>query len=301
MIQHTENTNMATKTAELEGHTKAILGEGAIWNHQTQELYWVDIEGKKLHIYDPSSKDNRTFELPSRIGTVVPATDGKAVLGLKDGVYKMDVKSGAIDLFAPIETDLPGNRLNDGKCDPAGRLWIGSMSVQEEEGAGTLYRVDPDGTVTPMIRDVSISNGIVWTSDHRSMYYIDTPTDQVKAYDFNLATGAISNERVAVEMDGSKGHPDGMAIDAEDMIWVALWEGSALARYNPRTGELLEKIQVPALKITSCAFGGPDLDTLYITSASINMTPEQHQQYPDAGKLFKVQAGIKGLESPFFG
>jgi sugar lactone lactonase YvrE len=237
---------MPTATAELELKTEAILGEGAIWNHETRELYWVDIEGQKLHIYDPEKKHNRTFELPSRIGTVVPTKDGQALIGLEDGVYKMNVNTGALEIFAAIEADRPGNRLNDGKCDPAGRLWIGSMSLQETDGAGTLYRVDPDGSVTPMIRNVTISNGIVWTSDKRTMYYIDTATNQVKAYDFDLASGTISNERTAVSIDESEGHPDGMTIDAEDMIWVALWKGSAVVRYNPKTGEVL------IARITKC-------------------------------------------------
>ncbi|PHN04591.1 SMP-30/gluconolactonase/LRE family protein [Flavilitoribacter nigricans] len=289
------------KKAQLELKTDAILGEGSIWNAETQELYWIDIEGKKLHIYDPATRKNRTLDLPTRIGTVVPAGKDRALIGLEDGVYAIDTRTGEISRFAAIEADRPGNRLNDGKCDPAGRLWIGTMSLEEEEGAGTLYRVDPDGAVSPQIRNVTISNGIVWTSDHRTMYYIDTPTGQVRAYDFDLASGSISNERVAVEIDESEGFPDGMTIDAEDMIWVALWKGSAVARFDPRSGKLLEKIEVPALKVPSCAFGGPELDTLYITTASIDMSPEQQTQFPDAGSLFSVKPGVKGVGSPFFG
>jgi sugar lactone lactonase YvrE len=292
---------MQVKTAQLELKIKAILGEGAIWNYLTQELYWIDIEGKKMHIYKPQTKQNRSFSLPSRIGTIVPADENRAIIGLEDGVYWIDTQSGALSLFAAIEADQTDNRLNDGKCDPAGRLWIGSMSIHETAEAGTLYRVDPDGTVTPQVKNVTISNGIVWTSDHRTMYYIDTPTGQVRAYDFDRSTGRISNERVAVTIDESLGYPDGMTIDAEDMIWVALWKGSAVIRFNPSTGELLEKIVVPALKITSCAFGGPDLDILYITSASLDMTPEQQGRFPDAGALFSIQTEARGVRSSFFG
>lgn len=292
---------MPARLAELELKIPAILGEGAIWNHRTQELYWVDIEGQKLHIYDPASGHNRTLALPSRIGTVVPTRDGQAVIGLEDGIYRLDPSDGAIELHAPVEADKPQNRTNDGKCDPAGRLWIGTMNLEEQTGAGALYRVAPSGKVETMLRNVTISNGIVWTADQRTMYYIDTPTNVVKAFDFDLPSGTISNERVAVTIDPEMGHPDGMTIDAEGMIWVALWGGSAVIRFHPRTGAMLEKVDVPALKVTSCAFGGPLLDTLYITTASIAMTPEQLEHYPDAGSLFSVQPGVSGVKSAFFG
>lgn len=292
---------METKQATIALKAYAVLGEGAFWNYKTQELYWVDIEGARLHVYDPVSTINRSYDMPSRIGTVVPAEGNTAVVALEDGVYKFDLDTQTLSLLTKIEADKSGNRLNDGKCDPRGRLWVGSMSIEEEPHAGGLYRVDPDGNVTRHLEHVTISNGIVWTSDQRTMYYIDTNTHQVWAYDFDVAAGTISGERLAVYIEPGMGSPDGMTIDEEDMIWVALWEGSAVARFNPVNGELLEKIDVPALKVTSCAFGGPELDTLFITSASINLTSDQQRIYPDAGSLFSVKPGVKGVKAPFFG
>lgn len=290
----------SSKTAQLELKTNATLGEGAIWNHRTQELYWVDIEGKKLHIYNPAAGTNRSFSMPSRIGTVVPGNNGQAFVALEDGIYTLDLTSEQLTLFAPVEADRPEMRFNDGKCDAAGRLWVGSMGLEERDPVGALYQVNPDGTVIPRLRAITISNGITWTYDQRTMYYIDTPTSQVRAYDFDPVSGQLSGERIAVEIDPALGFPDGMTIDAEDKIWVAMWEGSAVLRFDPTTGALLERIDVPALKVTSCAFGGPDLDTLYITSASINMTAAQHERYPDAGSLFSVRPGVRGVEASFF-
>ena len=293
--------SMNTIQAELEYRITAQLGEGAFWNHQTQELYWVDIEGKLLHIYDPATRTDRTFPTPSRVGTVVPAGPHEAVIALKDGIYKIDTRNGAISLFCSLEADLPDNRFNDGKCDPAGRLWAGSMDLGTINPSGALYRIDPDGKATKMLDSITISNGIVWTSDKKTMYYIDTPTRQIRAYDYDNASGAISNERVAVAVPDTLGFPDGMAIDEQDKLWVGMWGGHCVARFDPLTGQLLSRIEAPALNVTACAFGGPNLDTLYITTASTDMTKEEQLAYPGAGAIFKAVPGVRGVKSPFFG
>ncbi len=286
--------------AVLEYEIPAKLGEGAFWNYQTQEFYWVDIEGKKLHIYHPATKTNRSFSTPSRIGTVVPIDENSAIIALEDGMYKINTRSGKVSLFASVEADMPGNRFNDGKCDPAGRLWVGSMDFGTKNPTANLYRIDADGVATKMLDSITISNGIVWASDEKTMYYIDTPTGQIRAYDFDVSTGDISNERVAVEVPDSLGFPDGMAIDAEDMLWVGMWSGNAVARFNPKTGQLISKIEVPAKNVTACAFGGPNLDTLYITTANLGMTKEEQKAFPFAGSIFKAVPGVKGVKSPFF-
>ncbi len=293
--------SMQDTQAVLEYRIAAQLGEGAFWNHQTNELYWVDIEGKTLHIYDPATGANRSLATPSRVGTVVPAQDGQAVIALEDGIYLIDTQTGAIRPFCPLEADMPGNRFNDGKCDPAGRLWVGSMDFATTNPTASLYRVDPDGKATKILDSITISNGIVWTSDRKTMYYIDTPTRQIRAFDYDNATGNISNERVAVAVPDILGFPDGMAIDEEDMLWVGIWDGGCVARFNPKTGHLLSKIEVPAHNVTACAFGGENLDTLYITTASLDMTEEEKRRYPDAGSIFKAVPGVKGVKSPFFG
>jgi sugar lactone lactonase YvrE len=288
--------------ASLEYETKSQLGEGAFWNHKTQELYWVDIEGMQLHIYSPQTKTNRSLEMPSRIGTVVPsAVNAKAVVALQDGIYNIDIHSGDLELVSEIERDIPSNRFNDGKCDPSGRLWVGSMALDQKQYEANLYMVTENGEATLKKDSVTISNGIVWTKDKSTMYYIDTPTLEIKAYDYDDATGAISNERVAVTVNESLGFPDGMTIDANDMLWVALWNGNAVVNYNPKSGKQLSKVEVPAHNVTSCAFGGPNLDVLYITSSSLDMTEAEKEQYPFAGSLFKVKLDVKGVKGDFFG
>lgn len=293
--------NSSAITAELELEIKATLGEGAFWNHRTSELYWVDIIRKQLHVYSPATRKNTTYPTPSMIGTVVPQTDSTAVVALQDGIYILNHNSDQLDRISDIESDLPGNRFNDGKCDPNGNLWVGSLHLAESEPAASLYKVEPDGTTTKMLENITISNGIVWTKDASTMYYIDTPTATIRAFDFDLESSTISNERVAVEVPQSVGYPDGMAIDEEDKLWVGLWNGNAVGRFDPLTGKLMSKIEVPAHNVTSCAFGGENLDVLYITTARKDMSPEEMEKYPQAGSVFVARPGVRGVKSPFFG
>ena len=286
--------------ASLEYAIQAQLGEGAFWNHQTQEFYWVDILGKELHIYNPATKKDRSLPTPSRIGTVVPQTDSTAVVALDDGVYIMNTITGAISVLSEVEKEMTVNRFNDGKCDPNGNLWVGSMHLEESQPLGSVYKISSTGETTKMIDSVTISNGIVWTKDASTMYYIDTPSAEIKAFDYDKTTATISNQRTAVEVPVSLGFPDGMAIDSEDMLWVGLWNGNAVARFNPKTGELISKIEVPAHNVTACAFGGPNLDQLYITTARVDMTEEELATYPLAGSLFVANPGVKGVKSDFF-
>lgn len=285
----------------LEHKHRALLGEGAFWNHEKEELYWVDILGKSVNIYNPSNKSNRKFPLPFRVGTVVPQTDSTAVVALDNGIYILNVLNRLLTPLSDVEADIPSNRFNDGKCDPNGNLWVGSMHLEEKEPVASLYKVAPNGTTTKMLENITISNGIVWTKDGKTMYYIDTPTAEIRAYDFDLERSTISNERVVVEVDEDDGFPDGMAIDEEDMLWVGLWNGNAVARYNPENGKLIEKIEVPAHNVTACAFGGENLDVLYITTARVDMTEEELEQYPLAGSIFSVKPGVRGVKSSFFG
>lgn len=290
-----------TQIATLEYEIAADLGEGAFWNHETQTLFWVDIEGKLLHIYDPETKVNRSFPTPSRIGTVVPQNDTTAVVALEDGIYLMDLQTGALSLLSDVEAELHENRFNDGKCDPNGNLWVGSMRMDESQASAALYRVNSEGETKKMLENITISNGIVWSNDHTKMYYIDTPTTKVRVFDYDKATAEISNEQTVIEVPATMGYPDGMAIDAEGMLWVALWNGNSVVRYHPETGAVLQKIEVPAHNVTSCAFGGKDLSILYITTASRDMNASEKMQYPLAGSLFQVVPGVKGVKSNFFG
>ena len=301
IIETQENKTVETSIkATLEYKIKAQLGEGAFWNYKTQEFYWVDIEGKQLHIYDPATKTNRSFPTPSRVGTVVPQTDSTAVIALEDGIYIINTQNGNITLLSEVEKEMTVNRFNDGKCDPNGNLWVGSMHLDQTAHMGSVYKISETGTTTKMIDSVTISNGLVWTKDATTFYYIDTPTGKIQAYDYDSQTATISNERTAVTISEEIGFPDGMAIDAEDMLWVGLWNGNAVARFNPKTGEMISKIEVPAHNVTACAFGGENLDKLYITTASVDMTQEESAKYPLAGSLFVAVPGVKGVRSNFF-
>jgi sugar lactone lactonase YvrE len=294
-----EASEPAALPSELVLDAKAQLGEGALWHEGEQRLYWVDIEGKKLHIYTPATGEDREIPVGERIGTVVPTGDGQVLVALQNGIHLLHPDTGKLML---TENPLPEKdiRFNDGKCDPAGRFWVGSMHLEQKENAAALYRKNLDGTVTKILSDITVSNGIVWTEDRQTMYYIDSPTMQIKAYDYDHDTGDISNPRVVVEVPEDAGVPDGMAIDAEGKLWVAHWGGKAVIRWNPDDGQLMQKINVPAPHVTSCAFGGDTLETLYITTAREELDEEQLENYPQSGGLFKAKPGVKGLPTYVF-
>ena len=292
--------SMKTKKAALLYEIPAQLGEGAFWNHETGILYWVDIEGRKLHLFDPQKKTDKSFPTPSRIGTVVPQNKDVAIVALENGIYKINTNNGALELLSDVEANMTENRFNDGKCDPNGNLWVGSMDLEQSKPNARLYKVESSGKTTTMLEQVTISNGIVWTKDKKTMYYIDTPTRKIRAFDFNPENSTISNERVAVAVSESLGYPDGMAIDENDKLWVGMWNGNSVLCFDPKTGKVIDKIEVPAHNVTSCAFGGKDLDLLYITTASIDMTKEEIKQFPLAGSLFVAKPGVKGVKSSLF-
>ena len=296
------STNKLQATeATLAYPIDSSLGEGAFWNFRTQELLWIDIIQQKLHIYNPDKNKIKTIEMPSKIGTVVPSEDmNTAIVALADGIYKVDLTSHQLVQLSDVEKTVTENRFNDGKCDPNGNLWVGSMHLKQDKPNAKLYKVEPDGTATPMVENVTISNGIVWTKDGKTMYYIDTPTGVIKGYDYDAKNSTISKERIAVKVDPKHGFPDGMAIDENDNLWVGMWNGNAVAQFNPRSGKLLSKINVPAHNVTSCAFGGENLETLYITTASIDMNKEEAYKFKNAGAIFKVNPGVKGVKSNFF-
>ncbi|WPP52988.1 SMP-30/gluconolactonase/LRE family protein [Catalinimonas niigatensis] len=278
--------------------TKALLGEGPIWNYETQQLYWVDIEKRQLHLYTPEVNEDTFFDTGERIGTVVPIESGGALVALENGIHSMDLTDGSLTLITnPLEDSI---RFNDGKCDPVGRFWVGSMHLKGEKNAASLYMMDDQQQITQKLDSVTVSNGIIWSLDNKTMYYIDTPTRQVRAFDYDISTGELSSPSVVITVPQENGAPDGMTIDEEGMLWIGHWGGSMVGRYNPETGELMQKIEVPALNVTACAFGGENLDKLYITTASIGMSEEQQQEYPQAGGLFVVEPGVKGVPADFY-
>ncbi len=289
------------KAAELVIDAKATLGEGAIWHAQKQRLYWVDILAGHVHIYDPVTNRNRTIEVGQPVGTVVPRRSGGVIVAVRHGFASLDLESGALHVLCEVEHDLPNNRFNDGKCDPAGRLWAGTMSMHgEEPGAGSLYCLEQDHSVRRMLTGVTVSNGIVWSLDQSTMYYIDTPTLEVTAFDYDVATGSISRPRAVVRIPKDQGLPDGMTIDAEGMLWIAHWGGSQVSRWDPASGQQIQAVHVPTPLVTSCAFGGSNLDELYITTARIGLDETALREQPHAGGLFRAYPGVRGVEAVEF-
>ncbi len=288
-------------TVDLVLDSKCTLGEGPWWDAQSQTLYWTDGFFYRVQQYDPATGRNRSWPMGRQVGFAVPAEDGRVVVGLQDGLYRLDPVTGALAPLSGVEREIVNNRPNDGKCDAAGRLWFGTMSMtanqpgREFEVTGSFYKVE-NGEAIKQFGDVAISNGIAWSGDNRTMYHIDSPTLCVFAFDFDLDAGTISRRRVAVRIPDGQGIPDGMTIDAEDMLWVAQFGGGRVTRWDPETGRLLATLTLPVSKVTSCCFGGRELDTLYITTAREDLTPEQLAGEPAAGGLFAARPGVRGRE-----
>ncbi|WP_411349695.1 SMP-30/gluconolactonase/LRE family protein [Paenibacillus sp. WLX2291] len=281
---------MKTYQAELVLDARAKLGEGPSWDAQSGKLLWVDIEGFMLHQYDPITGNDDVLDVGEHIGAVVPYIPGEVIAALESGLYRIELASGTKTLIHDPEEGRPGNRFNDGKCDPNGRLLAGTMSLHGEDKQGAFYSMDQQGNVRLLLDEVSTSNGLAWSSDGRTLYYIDTPTLTITAFDYDLDSGDIADGRAVVQLDDSEGFPDGMTIDAEGMLWVARWGGNRVTRINPSNGEIIGEVNVPASCVTSCVFGGPELDTLYITTARGDGNPDE----PHAGSLFQVKPDVRG-------
>ena len=284
---------------ELVIDARAVLGEGPLWHTRQQRLIWVDIEGHDLHIWDPVTRADERLHIGEHVGCAVSAGGDLLVLGLRSGFAVLDLATGRRAHIEDPEHHLPDNRFNDGKCDPAGRLWAGTMALDERESAGALYCLHGDLTVHLMVPRVTISNGLAWSLDHRTMYYVDSPTRRIVSYQYDLTTGAIDRERVVFDVPEGAGFPDGMTIDAEGQLWLALWDGRRVLRVDPQAGRATDQIDMPVSRPTSCAFGGPDLDELFITTAS-NLPPDRRAKEPQAGGVFRVRPGVGGLPAVDF-
>lgn len=270
------------------------LGEGALWDAEGNRLFYVDILGKKLFEFYPSSGKKITHDMPSMIGTVVVKNEDEVLVALVDGVYTYNLKNRKLDFLAcPPEND-SSQRFNDGKCDPSGRFWVGTMSLAGGKENSHLFCLDNNGQFSVKLEGVTISNGIVWSSDKQYMYYIDTPTRKVMEYSYDDETGNLGASRVAVSVPDSLGSPDGMAIDANDNLWVCMWGGSAVCCFDRSSGQLLERIMVPAKNVTSCSFSGDNLNELFITTARVGTSEEELERYPNAGALFKFTLKYSG-------
>ena len=270
----------------------AELGEGPCWHAQRQTMWWIDILGRKFFEAGLSGEPARALDSSQMIGAVSPTRHGGLIAALADGIYLVDPDTGASTLFAPApKHDAKAFRFNDGKVDPRGRYWAGTLALDERSGQSRLYRVNPDRSATIMREGVSISNGLAWTPDGRTLYYIDSPTRTVQAFAFDLEDGTLSGHRVAITLGEKDGWPDGCSMDAEGGLWVAHWGASKLTRWDPQSAKLLGTIPLPVENVTSCAFGGPRLDQLFITTAKGGKSAAEE---PEAGYIFSVEPGVAG-------
>jgi sugar lactone lactonase YvrE len=274
--------------AKLILDAKATLGEGPAWDAKTQTLYWVDILEKRIY-----AGTELLAQLDDYIGCLAPRKNGNLILGMRSSFADFRVDSSQQTVLAAV-SESATHRINDGKCDPAGRFIAGSMDMNETDPTGSVYSFDGK-QVTKLFGGVTISNGLAWSADHKTFYYIDTPTRNVQAFDYDLAAGQITNPRVAFHVPDTLGWADGMTSDTDGNLWIALWGGAQVTKWNPRTGQLLEQIPVPALQTSCCVFGGKDLNELYVTSARKGMNEENLKKYPLSGGLFKVGTKVTGM------
>ncbi len=277
------------------------LGEGPIWDPVRERLLFVDIPRGQIHEFDPVARADRVIDVGQPIGVVAPTVRGDWLVGGRDGFLRVDPDTGATRLMLAVEGDRPDNRMNDGYCDARGRFWAGTMSMTREPEAGALYRLDPDGCLTRVLDHVTTSNGIDWSPDQRRMYYVDTGTRRINLFDFDPDAGAVSHRRPLVTFPAADGKPDGLIVDAEGDVWVALWGGAAVRRYAP-DGRLVQTVALPAAYPTKCAFGGADLMDLFITSARGPLSEEARAAQPHAGSVFHCRPGVRGRPvTPFAG
>ncbi len=270
----------------------STLGEGPVWDAADQALYWVDIPESRVHRI-AADGSLTSWDVGQPVGAVVPRASGGLVAAVRDGFAALDPASGQLTMLAEVEQDRPENRMNDGACDRAGRFYAGTMADDERPEAGALYRLDPDLSVTRLLTGVGVSNGIGWSPDERFMYYTDSHAHRVDVFDYDPATGAIDGRRPFAAVGQGDVAPDGLTVDADGGVWVAVWGGYAVLRHDPG-GRVLGALNLPAARVSSCVFGGPDLDRLYITTAA---GPGE-----SAGALFVCEPGVTGQPShPFRG
>ena len=280
---------------------KNVLGECPVWCPDQQVLWWVDIAKPSLARFDPASGSVQTWPLPKAIGSFALRKNGGFLMAFRSGFATMAGPDAPVEWVEMANTRPPDGRFNDGKCDVAGRFWVGSMDRNLTSPIGELYRLDADYTCTRMDGGFTISNGLGWSPDNRTMYFTDSPPRTIYAYDFDVASGAVENRRVFVEFDAAPGRPDGCTVDAEGFVWSALVNFGRMLRLDP-TGNLERIVTFPPTRGTCCTFGGPDYGDLYITTARECLTAEQIAAQPLAGSLFRCRPGVHGLaETPFAG
>ncbi len=278
----------------------AILAEGPSWSSTEGVLYWVDIHRPAIFRFNPLLGQTGHWPMPRQIGCAAPAQSGRLVFGDSDGFGFLDLATGAITPIADTEKDLPNNRFNDGKVDRRGRFWAGTIDSSFRNATGSLYRLDPNGSVHRMASGFVCSNGLGWSPDDRIMYFTDSIARTIWAYEFDPQAGTLGGRRVFASFPENDGVPDGLTVDAEGFVWSAIWDGWRILRFAP-DGTTDRVIRMPVQRPSSCMFGGPDLRTLYVTSACVELSWNALKAGPLAGALFALKTDVPGLEEMPFG
>ena len=276
----------------------AHVAESPLWDASTGCLLWVDIEREEVHHFDPSTGNDRMIDVGQSVGAVVGRRRGGYVLAVADGFAVLE-SDGSVSRLVSVEAEIPENRMNDGKCDPRGRFFAGTVARDFASPSGSLYRLDADLTVRRMLAGVWASNGMGWSLDGRLMYYVDSLAHSVDVLDFDLETGEAVNRRKLVQIPPSDGNPDGMTVDRAGYLWVAFWGGWAIRRFAP-DGNFVMQVDLPVANVTSCAFGGPLFNDLYITTASKGLSPKERSERPHAGGIFRVSLETGGFAASRF-
>ena len=280
---------------ELHYNAKATLGEGPAWDAKTQTLYWVDVLEKRIY-----AGSKLFLQLDDFVSCLAPRKDGGLVIAQRFGFWTFEPETAKLYTLASPKGEPSNNRFNDGKCDPRGRFVAGTMDHNEQETSGSLYSLSPEGRLKKLLKDLRISNGIAWSPDCKTMYHIDTPSREVRAFEYDIETGQIANPRVLIHFEETFGWPDGMTTDADGNLWIAMWGGARITQWNPR-GILMEQFGIPAPNPTSCVFGGPNLNELFITTARVGMDAAALKKYPQAGGVFRMETSVTGMPTYEFG
>lgn len=297
---------MSSAKVECVVKASALIGEGPVWEESEQTLLFVDIAGKKIHRWSPTTNQIQSVETGDTVSFAVPRKSGGYVAGVARSIVALDWSTQMTTPLVEVDEDKPNNRLNDGKVDPVGRLLAGTMGkevrpAEVQRQQGSLFSVNSDLTVTKHLGQVDISNGLDWSLDQKTFFYIDSLSLTVDAFDYDSDTGLIGNRRVVYRMDEGEGLPDGMTVDSEGRLWVACYNGGRVINIDPVTGMRLQTVSLPVMKTTSCCFGGPDYSDLYVTSASLGLDQLERRQQPLAGDTFRVTGlGVKGRPSNLF-
>jgi len=284
--------------AELLFSAQSETGESPVWDEAGQRLWWTDIPGRKIHRLDPLSSRHESFDMPGRVGCFALRRGGGLIVAMEHGFSFFDPETGALEEIAKPEAGLSKHRFNDGRCDREGRFLAGSMNLTRDAASAKLWRVDRDQTVTEVLDDSTIANGLAFDAAGRTMYWVDGGRRQIFRFDYS-EEGAANNRRVFQDDGTAPGRPDGGAVDAEGCYWSARWMGGCVARFKP-DGRLDRIIDVPAKRVTMCAFGGADYRTLFITTAHEGMSAEERAAEPHAGDIFASELDVAGLPEPLF-